>query len=100
MDADRDLDQAELALLRSVIASHDPSPFVPVDAGTQFLQQSPGPRIREDERSLLSRLYFNRRVLTAVAGEPRLLDQRLPARDLLADIFGERSRAHRLRDEA
>jgi hypothetical protein len=30
----------------------DLSPFVPADAGTQFLQQSLGPRIRGGERNL------------------------------------------------
>jgi len=36
------------------------SPFVPAEAGTQFLQQSLGPRFRGDERSLMSRYNFNR----------------------------------------
>jgi hypothetical protein len=29
-------------------------PFVPADAGTQFLLQSLGPRVRGDERNLMS----------------------------------------------
>jgi hypothetical protein len=36
------------------------TPFVPADAGTQFLLQSLGPRIRGDERSLMSRFNINR----------------------------------------
>src|SRR5258708_3510236 len=35
-------------------------PFVPADAGTQFLQQSLGLRVREDERNLMPRFNMNR----------------------------------------
>ena len=35
------------------------TPFVPAYAGTQFLLQSLAPRIRGDERSLMSRFNIN-----------------------------------------
>jgi hypothetical protein len=41
-------------------------PFVPADAGTQFLRQSLGPRVRGDERSLMSRFNLDRSCSSAV----------------------------------